>query len=322
MKVLFVTIHFGEYIAQIKNSIMQDFNADVDLVYTDNSLVNPVYTLDKMLFKKIRKLSDDKYQRVIFEKYRKTSYDVIFVLVGRNMNIQYFTDFLDSQPDSYKVLYLWDDVKRVENFDRIKNLFDKIYSFDSKDCEQYGLVHLPLFYCDCYSYCSEEKKIDMSSVGGLHSYRYQMLKQMKQFCRDNQYSCKLYLKTTLLHYCKMAIQNRFRHMGILGFGGLSLKKNAQIIKSSKVVIDMPFESQNGLTIRTLEALAARAKLATTNRNIINYNFYDPRNILVIDRNTSSLPREFLESDYRRLSDDVLNQYSIHQWIKKLLNGSK
>ena len=40
MKILFVTIHFGEYINEIVREMKNNGNS-VDIIYTDNYLINP-----------------------------------------------------------------------------------------------------------------------------------------------------------------------------------------------------------------------------------------------------------------------------------------
>ena len=47
------------------------------------------------------------------------------------------------------------------------------------------------------------------------------------------------------------------------------------MKDCHAVLDIEHPKQVGLTMRTFEVLASGRKLITTNRSIINHEFYDP-----------------------------------------------
>ena len=55
MKILFVTIHFGEYINEIVREMKNNGNS-VDIIYTDNYLINPAYFIYKLRKEDFKKL--------------------------------------------------------------------------------------------------------------------------------------------------------------------------------------------------------------------------------------------------------------------------
>ena len=97
-----------------------------------------------------------------------------------------------------------------------------------------------------------------------------------------------------------------------------------MVKYSNVVIDINHPSQNGLTNRTLETMASSVKLITTNENVKYYNFYNPNNILIIDRFDINIPDDFFESNFIQIDPETYNLYSIEQFIlnifKKIPNS--
>ena len=157
-------------------------------------------------------------------------FSMLFTLVGRGIDEKLFGNFLQSQKKAYKVLYLWDDVKRISEFERIKKFYDKIYSFDPKDCERYGFTHFPLFYCNQFRYLLCEKDIDLSCIGGLHSDRYNVLCELKDQFKN--YNVFFYLKTTFLHFLKILLDLREKNISITHFKRLTLKKTAEITLKS------------------------------------------------------------------------------------------
>lgn len=320
MKILFLTIHFSEYINLIKNKMIELYDAEVDLLYTDNYLINPSYILDRITMGNYRKICDYSVQKSFFKKHAEKKYDIIFVLVGRNLNIEAFSDFIYNQKKAKKVLYLWDDIKRIDTFKSIKGYFDRIYSFDTEDCEKYSLIHLPLFYCDNYEFSGEKKVYDVSSIGWLHSERYNSLVKIKKQCIKNNYRYYLFLKTTFLHYIRMKSNKQIKDIEIIGYIQKSIKECSDIAKQSKVVVDLPFKTQSGLTIRTFETLAARAKLVTTNAAIKKYDFYNEQNIYVVENNLINIPQDFVNTPFIEYKKTLIEQYSLKNWIRAIIEG--
>lgn len=83
------------------------------------------------------------------------------------------------------------------------------------------------------------------------------------------------------------------------------------------MIDIQRDDQIGLSFRVFEALGYRKKLITTNIDIVNYDFYNPQNILVLDPNNIEIPKSFVESPYEDVPDHILAPYRIDNWVKKV-----
>jgi hypothetical protein len=86
---------------------------------------------------------------------------------------------------------------------------------------------------------------------------------------------------------------------------------------SKAIIDIEHPKQKGLTIRTFEVLGKEIKLITTNKNIIEYDFYNEANISVIDRNNPVIDDNFLNKPYQPLSPKLYYKYSIDGWLEDI-----
>lgn len=319
-RILFISIPFKEYIDNIKNEIENTLNAQVDLLYINTCLVNPAYTINKFSHGRFEKYYDYDNQRRFFDKVKPNYYDYIFVLVGRKINVEAFSDFIRKQVKAKKILYLWDDVKRVDEFIQIFQKFDKVSSIDKVDCEKYGMDFLPLFYCRQYKGDIAIKDIDFSCTGQLYDFREKILEEILKRFPTDKYKWQGLLLTTKAHYFNKKVQGLLRSKRVpfyLNAKSLSMSENADILRRSKVVIDMPNPSQTGLTIRTFEALACRTKMITTNKHIIEYDFYDSQNICVIDPDDIKIPDGFIESEYKNIPESIVEQYSINSWVKNL-----
>ena len=89
---------------------------------------------------------------------------------------------------------------------------------------------------------------------------------------------------------------------------------------SKIILDIAHSNQEGLSFRPYEAMGLRKKLITTNKSIVNYDFYNPNNIFLIeDVNNIVIPEEFFKSDYEDIDPSVRDKYYIKNWINKIIN---
>jgi hypothetical protein len=99
---------------------------------------------------------------------------------------------------------------------------------------------------------------------------------------------------------------------------LPFEKLYKIYADSRCVIDIENKGQHGLTMRTIELLGLKRKLITTNKDIVNYDFYNENNILIIDRKNPVIDESFFEKPYVMLSDEMYEKYSLKSWIMEVL----
>jgi hypothetical protein len=78
----------------------------------------------------------------------------------------------------------------------------------------------------------------------------------------------------------------------------------------------------GLTMRTIEAIGMQKKLFTTNPDIVNYDFYDNRNIRIISGDDISIDNEFIDAPSQQINPEVLNRYSLEAWIGDVFNVTR
>jgi hypothetical protein len=101
---------------------------------------------------------------------------------------------------------------------------------------------------------------------------------------------------------------------------LSVNEVINVFSVSGASIDHAMTSQTGFTMRTFETLAAGLNLYTTNKEIVNEPFYDPKRIVVID-NDNLNNVEFRSERNRELNkswQDSFRQYRIDNWVKEVL----
>lgn len=223
------------------------------------------------------------------------------------------------------ILYMWDSIENRPYILDTLSLYDRTYTFDKNNSVKYNLTFRPLFYTDEYYWIGQAPanfEYDLSFIGTAHSDRYVVIKNLLEsagkklntflFFYLQHPLVALYYKLTDPEFKKVKIKD-------VSFNGLSKQNVLRIIEKSRCVIDINHPKQTGLTIRTLEVLGARRKLITTNSDIVNYDFYNANNILVIERQNPNLLESFLEIPYEPLDNELYNRYSISSWINDVLS---
>ena len=90
---------------------------------------------------------------------------------------------------------------------------------------------------------------------------------------------------------------------------------AEILANSEIVLDANDVYQRGLTLRTLETLVSGKRMITTNEDIVNYDFYCPNNICIVDRTNISIPESFFTAKYEPIDNNILARYTAEGWVK-------
>ena len=90
-----------------------------------------------------------------------------------------------------------------------------------------------------------------------------------------------------------------------------------VYTSTKCVLDCPQKGQTGLTIRVIEALGSKKKIITTNKDILNYDFYRRENIYVFS-DKFDFDDVFFNSEYKDIPIEIYKKYSLKNWLLEIL----
>lgn len=322
--VLFISPVFFGYEKSIRQRL-QESGAHVD--YFDERPANTFWIkafirIDtKFLSRVIRK-----YYNKIENTIRNNRYDYVFVLNIEAMPPSFLKQMRRYNPQSEFILYMWDSIFNKKNTLHYIPLFDKVFSFDRNDCRQIRNIRFrPLFYLNEYKEIAAytDFEYDFSFVGTAHSDRYQLIRLVQKQIKNKGMRGYwfLYLQSRKLFLWNKFNNPAFRKARLTDFSYKSLSKDSllNIIKKSKIILDIQHPKQSGLTMRTIEMLGARKKLVTTNPAILDYDFYLPDNILVIDRSSPLIPNEFCNSDYVPLPDTIYYKYSLDGWLEEIFD---
>ena len=310
-RVLFITFGFYNYPFLIKKTI-ESYGAEVHYYNTVSG--------NNALFQRL--LSKSSHNKRLKRKILKDNhhYDYIFIINLKSFEKDFLIWLFNRYKTAHKILYLWDSLANCD-FDKGSiRLFDKVFSFDKEDVENNkGFLFLPLFHCADLPHVNNPAPIyDFSFVGIARDDRYRIISKLSDFSNKNGYSyCfKLYLRSRFFYIYKKLFFNAFKKSV---FSDFTFKKTSfdelnRIVNNSRIIIDIQSNNQNGLTMRTIETLGSHKKLITTNKSIISYDFYNPKNILIIDPLKISIPTSFIEEPYEEMDGAIYKKYHISSWV--------
>lgn len=321
-RILFFSAHLFGYQNDIRLA-MESVGAIVD--YYDerpanNFLVKGVIRINRNL---LAGYINHYYNKIIKETLQK-EYDYVFFIKGESISASNVRRLKQFHPEANFIIYHWDSIANNSNAQNLLPYFDRVFSFDKIDCERLGLHFLPLFYTPDYAnipYYDKEIKYDMLFVGTTHSDRYKLVKRIEEQIIKMGGLCLtwFYFSSKILYY-KMKIQNSYlRQIPVHTFHFKPMSKELllQLYAGSRIIIDVQHPKQTGLTMRCIETLGAKRKLITTNYYITEYDFYNPDNILVVDRNLPYVPEKFLNEPYRDTPKEIYESYSIKNWLSSI-----
>ena len=269
----------------------------------------------------------NKYYRQVIENMKENQYDYILVIRGEYTPVDTLKLLKYTFKEAKLILYMWDSIKNNRYIDRTWEYYDKVYTFDRIDYlnNKDRIEFLPLYYYEDYLPDKSNDivfKYDIAFIGTGHEDRVKIAKRVQMQCEEEGRKCFMYLflpHKLIFLYNKM-FNNYYKNVKIkdVCFCSMPFAEAYKIYSESKCVMDIESSSQNGLTMRTIEMIGLRKKLITTNKDIVNYDFYNQNNILVVDRKNFVLDFSFLDKPYIDLDEAIYQKYSLSNWIMEVL----
>lgn len=291
------------------------------------------------LCKSLGRLQIGFYQKRINQYYYKKTkelenndYDYILVIRGEYTPVGALKCLKKSFASAKLILYMWDGLHK-QNTKGIEDkwkYYDRVYTFDRIDYEENKdrIDFLPLYYYDEYipsevrEYKLSDYKYDVSFIGTGHADRVKIVKEIMKQCGDEGMRTYMYIfmPHIFVFFINKMINKDFKNVTSkeINYRMVPFEKLYKVYAKSKCIVDVENPGQHGLTMRSIEMLGLRRKFITTNKDIVNYDFYNSNNILVIDRNDPVIDFSFFQKPYETLASEIYEKYSLSNWIVEVL----
>lgn len=268
----------------------------------------------------------EKYYRKIINQIKKNKYDYILIIRGEYTPLKSVYLLKRTFPEAKMILYMWDSLRNNKGIEKKWHAYDQVYTFDRIDYldHQEKIDFLPLYYYDDYVPSKKKKhsKYDIAFIGTGEEDRVKIIDDVKKQCdcTGKKIYAYIFLPHRLVYFYNKLLNKNYRNvaMNSIHFKKLPFEEVYKIYNSADCVIDVESAKQCGLTMRTIEMIGLRKKLITTNKDIVNYDFYNEDNICVVDRNNFVLDEAFLKRPYHDLKDEIYFKYSLSNWIMEVL----
>lgn len=325
LNILFLWPEFFGYERNIKEK-MEELGANV-IFYDERPIKKPLARAVLKIHPKFLQNKTEKYYSEIMGENKNKKFD--YIIVGRCDVISegILNNLKNTFCNSKFILYLGDSIRNIVGIKPKIKYFDKILTFDHQDlAENSNLEFLPYFFSDHYRSNSKKNDCDyiydISFIGTIHSDRYKIIKRLLQICNEYNLESYIYpyLQSEFMYYYYRIFDKSFKKSKKKDFeyNKINPQKIVDVYNKSKCILDIQHTQQSGLTMRTFETLGMHKKIITTNSSIAHYDFYNPNNILIIDRENVKIPLEFFESEYIDLPESIYEKYSLKNWVINLL----
>lgn len=267
----------------------------------------------------------DNYYKSIIDSTRGKTYDHVLIVRGEAISLRMLQLLRQTQPTARLSLYLWDSMHYNPNARKLLSEFDQVFSFDRSDVSEHSKMQfLPLFYAREFERSATWEGTplyDACFIGTIHTDRYKVLEKVIENleARGRKVYVFCYYPSKLLYRLRTLFDSGFRRFGskYVKFNGMKLSEVVSRISESRVVIDVNRPDQLGLTMRSIEALGAQRKLVTTNSDVVHYDLYDPKSVLVVNREAPVVTDDFLYCKEQPFAQTLREKYSVSAWTDKI-----
>lgn len=210
-------------------------------------------------------------------------------------------------------LWIWNTIKESQKKEiaYYKRKGIKLYTFDEIDAQQYDITLLN----QVFRTLPEKKTIEKYDFFfiGKDKGRYQFLERLAESLVQKGYRVKfLLLADNSVNYSSQYLEILPQSIPYL--------MTLELVAQSCVIVDITKSDQVGITLRVLEAAFMGKKLLTNNKNVKELDFYNERNMLIVDDTMFSLTQldGFMQYEVSPYDQNILSQYSIDKWIEYFL----
>ena len=209
------------------------------------------------------------------------------------------------------VSFFNDSISRSPGLKNTIENFDEVFSFENEDVDKFGLTKINNYIYSPISNLSHSYDYKVFNISSIN-------KRNELFEAFANYFNKKQITNKLIAFSRKDNES-LSSLGVnLVKKPLSITEMLAYVKNSKILLDIQRPKQQGLSFRVFEALCYSKKIITTNKDIVNYDFYNPNNICVVDDiNKIDIPLSFFETGYEEINEVVIEKYHISNWTKQV-----
>lgn len=311
MNLLIICPDFYEY----KNLIIKSFNENYDgnVFCFSERPSGFFYNVSRTFNKSLRSFLEKRYLTKIKETINSVEIDHVIIIRGEIID-EDFINHLKYKNKKVKIInYQWDSVANNINILKTKDLYDKVISFDIKDCEKYQFDYLPLFWVKkSNGYFGLNNKIGF--IGSYHSDRLNQLNELAVFFKEFDYKLSYKLYIPFLAYIKNMLKGNVIPINKIFFRKKEFSDIELFYSNVSIVLELPSSTQVGVPLRLFESIAMNKYIiADFDRDFIIKSIPELSHYILNFSDIKNGKKHEISND--KIS---INQFSLNSWVNKLL----
>lgn len=226
----------------------------------------------------------EKYYNFLINYLRKNNQNCIIIL--------YFTDLL---------------INHHFNFNKVRNNFDAVLSFEKDDANRYGLIH----YDEAYSKLNAEFSFSKSDVFFIGKAKNRLKKILGIYERltDNGLKCSFYV--TGVQKKEQFLNEKIHYIDYMDYNEI-LKH----VLSTNCILEILQGNGKSPTLRAFEAVCYNRKLLTNCFEIIDRKYYNPKYISIY-KDIESIDIDFIKKNSEPIDYNFSEKLSPLEMIKNI-----
>lgn len=250
-----------------------------------------------------------------YGKWKKNIKQYDLFIIDSRKTAEYAIKYIRKKyPQKRIVVWYWNKMTDGEMDPcYVRNKYNvETWTFDIEDAKRYEMKYGNSYY---FNFESESKLMDLDTnvfyIGLNKTNRIQLLESLKNIF-DN-YKIKYDIRLVKNY----RIDENYSYSKPLDYDEV-LKK----IKNCKTILDLNVEGQNGISLRPMEALVFEKKLITNNISIRDFDFYNSKNVFLLNEDNVDYLSNFLNQPYVKVDNNIKERYYFDNWLDRLVKGEE
>lgn len=221
-------------------------------------------------------------------------------------------------PHAERYVYSWnivrDDHEFLKSLNNAKINGFSYYSYDRNDCQRFNLEFNTIMYDASLITPTNQTRWDVLFLGFLKDRKDKMVSLQRSLLQSELNPHFVIVDKTGQH-SDLPFDVRDNYV--------SYTEYLDMLKQSRAILDITQHGQNGFSMRVMESIFLGKKLISTNTALLDADFYDPNNILVVDSEKMDISaiQQFMSTDFHPYPKEVQNYYSIDSWINRFTSSN-
>lgn len=239
--------------------------------------------------------------------------DVLLTIKGDWIDPQEILKFKKYSKKS--IAYFNDNVYRCPKILNVIPTFDEVYSFEKEDCKKHHLKFITnwIYQEDPQSSPNNHFDYDVFNISSKDN-RYKTIATIADELKKQNIPSKIIVYDKKNKNSNPNIEFISKY--------IQIDEVNNYVKKSKLLLDIHRKKQNGLTFRVFESIGLQKKMITTNPNVVDYDFYNPNNILVIDKKNINFEIAFFKTPYTAIPATIYKKYTLNHWVETVFDLNK